>query len=453
VGTDDGRREEVRRTVMPGSAFGRTARLAALPVGFAGRATLGVGKRMVGRPAQLVLTDVQRRTAEQIFSVLGQLKGGAMKFGQAMSVFEAALPDELAGPYREALTKLQDAAPAMPASTVHGVLENEMGDFWRDRFRSFDDAPVAAASIGQVHRAVWEDGRDVAVKIQYPGAARALRADLRQIARLSRLFAVLAPGLDVKPLVAELQARVEEELDYSLEAASQAVFAAAYADDPVYVVPAVVTHTERVLVTEWIESTGSLAAVIADGSQAERDLRGEQLARFLIGSPGRAGLLHADPHPGNFRTLADGRLGVVDFGAVARLEDGFPVVIGTLLRRAIEGDAEAVTDGLRAEGFIRPGVTIDPETLAAYVAPFFEPATVDDFHFSREWLREQLARVTAPGAEGMGTAMKVNLPPEYLLIHRVWTGTIGVLSQLEATAPFRAILLEELPGFADDLED
>ncbi|GAA1724698.1 AarF/ABC1/UbiB kinase family protein [Aeromicrobium alkaliterrae] len=441
------------RKVMPSSAFGRTARLAALPVGFAGRATLGVGKRMVGRPAQVVLTDVQRRTAEQIFSVLGQLKGGAMKFGQAMSVFEAALPDELAGPYREALTKLQDAAPAMPAATVHGVLATELGDFWRDSFREFDDAPVAAASIGQVHRAVWEDGREVAVKIQYPGAARALRADLRQIARLSRLFSVLAPGLDVKPLVAELQARVEEELDYSLEAASQEVFAAAYDGDPVYVVPKVVTHTERVLVTEWLESTGSLAAVIASGTQEERDERGEQFVRFLIGSPRRCGLLHADPHPGNFRTLADGRLGVVDFGAVARLDGGFPPVIGGLLRKAVEGDAEAVTEGLRTEGFIRPGVKIEPEVLSAYVAPFFEPATVEAFGFSREWLREQLARVTSPGAEGMGTAMKVNLPPEYLLIHRVWTGAIGVLSQLEATAHFRQILLDELPGFADDRQD
>ncbi|RYJ00616.1 MAG: AarF/ABC1/UbiB kinase family protein, partial [Actinomycetales bacterium] len=152
------------------------------------------------------------------------------------------------------------------------------------------------------------------------------------------------------------------------------------------------------------------------------------------------------------RTLADGRLGVVDFGAVARLEDGFPPAIGTLLRKAISGDAEAVTQGLRDEGFIRPGVTIEPATIAAYVAPFFEPATVDAFSFSRAWLRDQLARVTAPGAEGMGTAMKVNLPPEYLLIHRVWTGAIGVLSQLEATAPFKQILEDELPGFAHDVE-
>ena len=439
-----------RRDSLPGNAFARTARLAALPVGFAGRTTLGVGKRMVGRPAQLVLDDVQRRTADQIFATLGQLKGGAMKFGQAMSIFEAALPDELIGPYREALTKLQDAAPPMPPSMVHSVLSIELGDEWRESFASFEDTPVAAASIGQVHRAVWADGREVAVKLQYPGAAKALRSDLRQIARLSRMFGVLAPGLDVKPLVQELQDRVEEELDYSLEAASQATFAAAYAGDPDVFVPGVVAHSERMLVTEWLESESSLAEVIVHGTPEERDRWGEQFARFLLGSPRRSGLLHADPHPGNFRLMADGRLGVVDFGAVARLPDGFPPAIGTLLRRAVDGDAAAVTEGLRAEGFIKPDVKIDPEVLAAYVAPFFAPATVERFTFSRQWLREQLARVTQPGIEGFGTASRVNLPPSYLLIHRVWMGAIGVLSQLEATAPFRELLETELPGFAPE---
>ncbi|MFT4298839.1 MAG: AarF/ABC1/UbiB kinase family protein [Aeromicrobium sp.] len=442
-----------RKGGLPGSAFGRTARLAALPVGYAGRATLGVGRRIAGRPADAVLAEVQRRTADQIFSVLGQLKGGAMKFGQAMSIFEAALPEELIGPYRESLTKLQDAAPAMPVALVDQVMRGEFGDFWREEFAEFEQTPVAAASIGQVHRAVWKDGRPVAVKIQYPGAAKALRADLRQIGRLSRLFGVLAPGLDVKPLIAELQARVEEELDYSLEAAAQAAFAEAYAGDPDYVVPQVVAHSERALVTEWIDSDGSLAGVIADGSQAERDRLGNLYARFLLGSPRRAGLLHADPHPGNFRPLADGRLGIVDFGAVARLDGGFPPVIGVLLRQAVAGDAEAVSAGLRAEGFIRPKVRVEAEAISAYIAPFFEPATLESFTFSRAWLRDQLSRVTSPGVEGMGTAMKVNLPPEYLLIHRVWMGAIGVLSQLEATAPFRRILVEELPGFADEGQD
>lgn len=425
----------------------RTARLASLPVGFAGRTTMGLGRRLVGAPAQAVLTDVQRRTADQIFTVLGSLKGGAMKFGQAMSIFEAALPDELIGPYRETLTKLQDAAPPMPPATVHRVLAAELGETWRERFVSFDDAPAAAASIGQVHRAVWADGRDVAVKIQYPGAAKALMADLRQISRLSRLFGVMAPGLDVKPLVAELQARVAEELDYSMEAQAQAAFHTAFDGDPQVVVPEPIHHTERLLVSQWLEAERSLAAIIADGTQDERDRYGELFARFLFAGPQRAGMLHADVHPGNFRVLGDGRLGVVDFGAVARLPDGLPTAMGQLIRRAADDDYVAVAEGLRAEGFLRPGVQLEADAIGRYFGPFVEPARVERFTFSREWMRDQMTRVSAPSSDGIGIAMKFNLPPEYLLIHRVWMGGIGVLSQLGATAPFREILEESLPGF------
>ncbi len=159
-------------TDIPQRGVARTARLATLPLGVAGRATVGLGKRITGKSAEDVQAELQQRTAEQLFAVLGELKGGAMKFGQALSVFEAALPEESAAPYREALTKLQEAAPPMPAATMHRVLDEQFGRRWRERFRRFDDEPAAAASIGQVHRAVWADGRDVAVKIQYPGAGR-----------------------------------------------------------------------------------------------------------------------------------------------------------------------------------------------------------------------------------------------------------------------------------------
>src|SRR5207248_5205285 len=194
-------------------------------------------------------------TAEHLFSVLGQLKGGAMKLGQALSVFEAALPEELAGPYRAALTRLQEAAPPLPAATVHKVLTAQFGVGWRDLFADFVDSPAAAASIGQVHRAVWADGREVAVKVQYPGAGPALLSDLNQLARVARLFAIVNPGLDVKPLIAELKARVAEELDYGLEAASQATFAAAYDGDADIFVPKVVHAGDGVLVTEWVDGT------------------------------------------------------------------------------------------------------------------------------------------------------------------------------------------------------
>src|SRR6478752_7383105 len=159
---------------LPRRAVGRTVRLASLPVGFAGRSALAFGKRVGGRPAEAVAAEVQARTAEQLFTVLGQLKGGAMKFGQALSVFEAALPEDIAGPYRAALTRLQEAAPPLPVASVHKVLAEQLGPRWKQRFRELDDRPAAAASIGQVHRGVWRDGRPVAVKVQYPGAGAAL---------------------------------------------------------------------------------------------------------------------------------------------------------------------------------------------------------------------------------------------------------------------------------------
>ncbi|MBA2774747.1 MAG: AarF/ABC1/UbiB kinase family protein [Nocardioidaceae bacterium] len=434
---------------LPKKTVIRTARLASLPLGYAGRATVSLGRRIGGAPAEAVASQMQQATAEQLFRVLGELKGGAMKFGQALSIFESALPENMVAPYRATLTALQDAAPPMPAALVHQVLSRQLGARWRSKFHSFDDNPTAAASIGQVHKAVWRDGREVAVKVQYPGAGEALMGDLRQISRAARLFGGWIPGLDIKPLVEELQARVAEELDYALEADAQTRFAAAFADDPDIVVPAVVHQAGTVLVSEWLTSDRSLARLIADGTKADRARYGELYVRFLFSGPERAGMLHADPHPGNFRILPDGRMGVVDFGAVARLPDGgLPPIIGALLRQAVDDDYEAVLAGLRAVGFVKPSVSIDVDDLQAYLAPFVEPAMTPTFKFSRAWMRGQFARINDPRSPGYTTVLKINLPPEFLLIHRVWLGGIGVLSQLEVEAPFADILAEALPGFA-----
>src|SRR5580700_8991008 len=238
---------------VPSNPVTRAAKIVGLPIGLAGRTALGVGKRIGGRPAEIVAEEIQRRTADQIFRVLGELKGGAMKLGQALSIFEAALPPEIAGPYRATLTRLQESAPPLPARTVHQVLTRELGEDWRSRFVSFSDVPAAAASIGQVHQAVWHDGRRVAVKIQYPGAGRALLSDFNQLSRAGRLFGLLMPGLEVRPLLDELRDRVAEELDYCLEATSQRAFASVYAGDPDIYVPEVVLATSQVLVTEWMD--------------------------------------------------------------------------------------------------------------------------------------------------------------------------------------------------------
>jgi predicted unusual protein kinase regulating ubiquinone biosynthesis (AarF/ABC1/UbiB family) len=443
-------------TDLPRKAVSRTARLAALPLGFAGRTAMGMGRRIGGANADAVMTEVQQRTAEQLFRTLGELKGGAMKVGQALSILESALPEEVAAPYRAQLTKLQDSAPPMSAETVHAVLRRELGGRWRSKFAEFDDNPAAAASIGQVHRARWHDGREVAVKIQYPGAGEALMADLRQIGRLARTFGGMVPGIDIKPLVEELQARVAEELDYTLEAEAQQVFAEEFDGDPEVLVPRVVAGTEQVLVSEWVESRSSLARLIAEGTQEQRDHYGALYVRFLFAGPSRTGMLHADPHPGNFRILPGedgglGGMGVVDFGAVARLpENGLPRSIGRLMRIATGGDYDDVLAGLREEGFVKPTVSVDPADLRDYLGPFVEPARVERFQFSRRWMREQFRRINDPREPGYTMALKLNLPPSYLLIHRVWVGGIGVLCQLEAEAPFRAILEDSLPGFAEE---
>jgi predicted unusual protein kinase regulating ubiquinone biosynthesis (AarF/ABC1/UbiB family) len=437
------------RDDLPRGSVQRGIKLAGLPLGFAGRTALGIGKRIGGRSAEIVAQEIQQRTADQVFRVLGELKGGAMKLGQALSIFEAALPPELAGPYRATLTKLQESAPPLPATTVHRVLAADLGDNWRDSFESFDDTPAAAASIGQVHRAVWKDGRRVAVKIQYPGAGKALLNDFTQLARIGRLFGVLMPGLEVRPMLDELRDRVADELDYYLEAQSQRAFAAAYAGDPDIYVPDVVTETDHVLVTEWMDGT-PLSKIISDGSKEDRNRAGILLTRFLFSGPARAGLLHADPHPGNFRLLADGRLGVLDFGAVDRLPDGLPPIFGRLLRIMHDPDPDIVEVErvLREDNFLRPGIAVDLAALRAFLAPMAEPSAVETFKFSREWMRMEAGRVTTdPNAAGI--ARKFNLPPSYVLIHRVSTAGIGVLCQLECEGPFRAEVLRWVPGYAE----
>ncbi|MFD9005268.1 ABC1 kinase family protein [Streptomyces sp. NPDC059582] len=444
---------------LPRKAVTRTAKLAALPLGFAGRATWGLGKRIVGESAEIVGRELQQRTAEQLFKVLGELKGGAMKFGQALSVFESALPEEVAGPYRVALTKLQEAAPPMPTRTVHTVLRERLGEDWPDLFAEFEDKPSAAASIGQVHRAVWHDGREVAVKVQYPGAGEALLSDLTQLSRFARLLGPLIPGMDIKPLITELRDRVSEELDYGLEAQAQQAHAEEFAGDPDVVVPSVVHQCDQVLITEWIDGV-PLSEVIADGTQAQRDRAGQLLARFLFSGPARTGLLHADPHPGNFRLLPGGpdgeddwRLGVLDFGTVDRLPGGLPTPIGDSLRMTLNSQAEAVYELLCAEGFVKDSIELDPDAVLDYLLPIIEPARIEAFTFTRGWMRGQAARVADPRSPAYQLGKRLNLPPAYLLIHRVTLSTIGVLCQLGATVRLRQELEEWLPGFVPDLAE
>ncbi len=434
-------------SALPENPLLRAAKIAALPTTFALRQASGLSKRLIGVSAEDVAADLQMRTAEQLFSILGELKGGAMKMGQALSIFESALPEDLAAPYRAALNQLQDSAPPMPESLMRQALAAAMGEEWESKFQYFNFQPAHAASIGQVHKGVWHDGRRVAVKVQYPGAAKALDSDIQQASRVARLMSMIAPGIDIDPIIDELKHRMVEELDYEREARSQQRFAEAYADDQDVAIPQVVFSAPTVLVTEWLDSS-PLSKVITHGDQEERNRMGLKYERFLLSGPARCGLLHADPHPGNFRVTPDGRLGVLDFGAVAELPDGLPQAMGRLLKISMNNNPQEVVDGLREEGFLLPNITVDPQQLHDYLAPFTEPAESEYFTFSRDWMRTQFSRINDPRQPEFTIGFKINLPPSYLLIHRVWLGSIGVLSQLECTIPARVEIEKWVPGFA-----
>jgi predicted unusual protein kinase regulating ubiquinone biosynthesis (AarF/ABC1/UbiB family) len=345
------------------------------------------------------------------------------------------------------MQSLQQDAAGLPFREVEPVLVEDFGPSWRSRFADFDPVPVAAASIGQVHRARWPDGRDVAVKIQYPGVAQAMAADVASLSVALRATALLARGVTMPPIIGELRTRLAEELDYAREAAHQQAFADAYRGDPEVVVPDVIAAGSRALVSTWLPGTG-FAALAADGSPQQRDLAGTRYQRFFLTSPGRVGLLHTDPHPGNFRLLTDGRLGVLDFGSVLVLPGGLPATFGGLIGGMLAGDAAAVERRLRADGFLKPGRRIDIDKLVDYLGPFSEPAAHEVFHYSRAWLRTQFERAHDPRNPDFTVALRLDLPPEQLFTHRLWLGLVGVLCGLDATVPVRPELVAHLPGFA-----
>ncbi|MEU7628558.1 AarF/UbiB family protein [Nocardia sp. NPDC049220] len=430
----------------------RNAKLAKIPLGIAGRAAVGLGKKLAGGDRSEINAQLNQKAAEQLFTVLGELKGGAMKFGQALSVMEAAVPEEFGEHYREALTKLQAAAPPVPAATVHHVLDQQLGTQWRQRFREFDDTPAASASIGQVHKAVWSDGRTVAVKVQYPGADEALRADLKTLSRMSGLIGSVIPGADVKPILAEITLRTEEELDYRNEAANQRVFAKGFDGHGEIVVPKVVASAPKVIVTEWLDGT-AVSAIITQGAEdragtlAMRNRVAGLMGRFHFSSPEVVGLLHADPHPGNFMMLPDGKLAVIDFGACAPMPGGFPPILGQMLALAVEERFAELTELMYDHGWVIPGRIVTHAEIADYLRPFTDPIQTDSFHFTREWMRRVAGKASDISSTEMKTARALQLPADYVMIFRVLSGTVGILAQLDAELPFMQLVRTWMPGF------
>jgi len=423
----------------------RQLRLAALPAGALALAATGAVRRARGEDPDIVRRDLRARNAERTRRTLGTLKGGALKAGQLLSTVEALFPSDPEDTWRTALTAMQEGNAALPFGEVEPVLRAELGPSWRALFDGFDERAVAAASLGQVHRAVWQ-GRPAAVKVQYPGVREALAADVRTISAVSRVAALVARGLALPPLVAELRDRLTEELDYEHEARTQERFATSYDGDPDIVVPHVLRATPRLLVMQWLDGT-PLAEVARTGGQGERDRAAALYQRFLVSGPERVGLLHTDPHPGNFRVLADGRLGVLDFGSSLALP-GMPATFGRLISALLGDDPAVVLARLREEGFVRPGVELDVRKLVDYMAPFSVPARHEQFRFSRSWLRAEFGRVNDPRDPDFAVALQLTLPAEHLFTHRVWLSMVGVLCQLEATVPVRPVLQRWLPGFA-----
>ena len=425
----------------------RNAKLASLPVGMAGRAALGIGKRLTGKSKDDVNAELMEKAANQLFNVLGELKGGAMKVGQALSVLEAAIPEEFGEPYREALTKLQKDAPPLSAEKVHRVLDGQLGTKWRARFTSFDDEPVASASIGQVHKGVWSDGREVAVKIQYPGADEALRADLKTMRRMTTVLRQLAPGADVQAVVDELIERTEMELDYRLEADNQRAFAKAYEGHPHFLIPHVVGSAPKVMVSEWTEGK-SMAEIIRKGTPDERDLCGTRLFELTFDAPARVGMMHGDAHPGNFMMMADGRMTVIDFGAVAPLPDGLPAELGMMIRYAMEKNYDLLLPAMERIGFIRAGEQLSVEAVDEMLAQYVEPVEVPVFHYTRKWLQRHAQSNMERAPQQIKMARQMDLPASLAIPLRVIGSTVAISCQLDCHVPVQAMALELIPGFA-----
>lgn len=429
----------------PVGRVARNAKLAGLPIAYAGRQAAGVGKRALGRsPAEIDL-EIQMRTAQHIFEVLGELKGCATKLGQILSLYELALPSDLAQPYRTALTQLQDSAPIMLPAAVHTAMAAALGPDWRRYFLDFDDRRAAAASIGQVHRATWHDGRSVAVKVMYPGGRTAVLDDLRQLRRISVLASVFAPGTDVPAVTEALCKCVAGELDYAAEARHQQVFAGAYAGDPDFVVPAVILQREDVIVSEWLTGT-PVSRLIESGAPAERSRVGMLILRFIVSTWERTELLYCDPHPGNFRILPDGRLGIVDFGAcVTWPEAGFEELMVDFLDAALNGGIPALDAAVRRHGIVAPGRAYDVEALAEGLAIACEPLAQPHFRLTTEWLRGRVRYVLAPRLSNVHR--QVGLPAYVTPFSRAFLTGLAVLCQLETEGAIR----EEVAHWAPEL--
>ena len=436
---------------IPTGRLRRTARIGGLAGGQAARS-------YAAKATDLTRSDEQRRLAaerrqikmaERILDVLGQMKGAAMKVGQVASFVDSgALPPEVHRRLEEKLAELRDSAPRVPFEQMRRVLESDLGERLEDVFAEFEPEAFAAASIGQVYRARLHDGRRVAVKVQYPGIARAVRSDLQNLGLILRVAKMMAPGMDPKAMAEEIRERLTEELDYELEAQTHRAFERTWRGHPFVVIPEVMTRlsSEHVLVTAYVEGLGF--EQVKELPQPERDRFGEIVFRFFLGSLYRTRRFSADPHPGNYLLLPDGRVAFLDFGMAKQVSREQVDAELAVMRAGIDRDPERLHAALASMGFFDPA---DEQIAAAAVQEHFEAAAGwyafdREFKIDREYVRQVMIDMSAPHSRFWELMRRQTLPAQTMFARRMEGLTLAVLGQLEATANWHRIAREWLYG-------
>jgi predicted unusual protein kinase regulating ubiquinone biosynthesis (AarF/ABC1/UbiB family) len=418
----------------------RSRKLAAVGAGHAAR-TIGSRAATIGKGEEARQAAMGRQaleTADRLVTVLGTMKGAAMKLGQTFSVVDVGLvPPEQREEFQRKLAKLQASAEPHPFKEIRKVVEQDLGEKLSGAFADFSEEPIAAASIGQVHRATLHDGRDVAVKVQYPGVKEAVKADLQNLGLALKLLARISPGLDTKEIADEVRERIAEELDYELEAANQRAVARVYRDHPFVVVPDVVTDLcrERVIVSEFIE--GRRFEEIVDLPDAERSRFGEILGRFYVNGPMRHRLLNGDPHPGNSLFLADGRVAFLDFGFFKKLSPEEAQVQKDILIAVHRGDEDALFRIMLDQGVVSARNQRDLELIMELYGTLCGWLLVDD-----EVTISQTVVTEAIVMQGRMNRSDVKLPADQIVAARAYVLVLAILGQLKATNNWSRIARE-----------
>ena len=428
---------------------GRINRLARFGVGVAGQAARQAGTRAanVARSEERAAAAMDRRqleAAEQIVTVLGGMKGAAMKLGQVLSFVDlGVVPAEHRERFQAKLATLRDAAPAVSFERMKRVIEADLELPLGEAFADFDPEPIAAASIGQVYRATLPDGREVAVKVQYPGINDAVRADMKNLGVLLRLARTITPELDTKAVGAEIRERIVAELDYELEASNQRTMARLYEGHPLIAIPPVLTDLcrERVIVSEYVAGDGFEA--LRTEPEAERDRIGEIVFRFYFGSMYRHRQFSGDPHPGNMLRLPDGRIAFLDFGLFKTIGPEVAALELACQRATTEGDAAELHRLMSAAGFLPRADRLGADELLEFVRDGIWWYTTDEpVRIDQDLVNHAFIQVSDPRSTHYETARHQDIAPEHLFGRRLELLTLAVLGQLGAGANWHRIARE-----------